>query len=349
VNKREAERRARRIRAFREELSTLEVEGVLHLPAGEAARVSAHHDDLLARFSDAFDTDLNEGEARLSWGMRLVSLIGAVALCLAIFLFFNHYWDDFSTGLQIALVTLAPFLGWGITEFVARRFKTRYFTQLAALVAIACFVLNLYLLGEIYNITPSPYAFLVWGSFALFLGIRHDLDVIQGLGLASLGLFLGALLTKFAGFYWLHEVIAEFYLAAFALILLAPLLPFGWLKERRLTFYYIGMLGIFLLLLSLVTLSPDSLLPFDGKVVGWIYLIVALAAGGGALALCLRAGWGQGAYLAAGFLIVFLLLKYFDWFWDKWPAYVFFLVLGLLAIAVIAALRKLRLKGRARA
>tara|TARA_R110000787_G_scaffold44210_4_gene108528 strand:+ start:1336 stop:2400 length:1065 start_codon:yes stop_codon:yes gene_type:complete len=347
VNKVDAERRSRRIRAFRDELSELETEGILHLPAEDVSRVTAYHDDLLSRFSAAFDTNLNDGEAHLSWGMRLVSGLGAVALSLAVFLFFNHYWDAFSTPLQVTLATLAPFLGWAVTELVARLFRTSYFTELAALVTIACFVLNLHLLAEIYNITPSPGAFFSWGIFALLLAIRHGLDLVLGLGLASLAVFIGASLTGFIGLYWLQEFIAEFYFAGFALFLLAPVvLRVSWVRDNRLIFFLVGMLGLFLLLLSLAIGVPDSVLPFSTEMQKWIYLVVALVIGSGALALSVRAGWVVGACLAACFLILFLLFKYFDWFWDKWPAYIFFLILGLLAVLVILVLRKLRLMGR---
>ncbi|MEX1036787.1 MAG: DUF2157 domain-containing protein [Sneathiella sp.] len=350
MNKLEAERRSRRIRAFRDELSELEEEGILRLPAEDTSRVSAYHDELLSRLSAAFDTDLNDGEARLSWGMRLVSGLGAVALSLAVFLFFNHYWDEFSTPLQVTLATLAPFIGWAVTEIVAYRFKTSYFTELAAMVTIACFVLNLHILAEIYNITPSPIAFFSWGIFSLLLAGRHKLELVLGLGLASLAVFIGASLAGFTGYYWRQEFIAEFYLAGFALILLSPVvLPFSWVRENRFIFFLVGLLGIFLLLLSHTAGVPDSLLPFSSEGRKWIYLAVALVAGSGVLALSVRAGWGLGAYLAAGFLVLFLLFKYFDWFWDKWPTYIFFLILGLLAVVVIVILRKLRLMGRGEA
>ncbi|WP_334127628.1 DUF2157 domain-containing protein [Sneathiella sp.] len=346
MNRREAERRARQIHAFRAELALLEKGGVLKLAEGEAARVAAYHGALLAGFSKDFDADLDAGAARLSWGMRIVSTLGAAALSLGIFLFFNHYWDDLSTALQVALAVLAPLLGVAATEWIAARFQTRHFTELAALVTIACFILNLCLLGEIFNLTPSPGAFFVWGAFAVLMAARHSLGLSLGIGLTGLAVFMGAMLTQFAGYYWLHEIITELYLAPFLLILLAPLLRIQYIQDNRFIFFYTGLLGVFLQLLGIVTLGPESLLPFSSDGVGWTYLIAAVVFGAGALGWSVRQGWEGGAYLSAGFLILLLGIKYFDWFWDKWPAYIFFLILGLLAVGVILLLRKLRLTGR---
>jgi len=53
--------------------------------------------------------------------------------------------------------------------WVDRREATGYFTKLAALVAFACFVLNIVMLGQIFDITPSDMALLPWAAFALLL------------------------------------------------------------------------------------------------------------------------------------------------------------------------------------
>src|SRR5690606_784860 len=146
--------------------------------------------------------------------------------------------------------------------------------------------------------------------------------------------------------YWLNEIIAEFYLAGFILILLAALLPLRFIQDTRLIFIYTALLGLFLQLLGIVTLCPDSLLPVSSDERRGSYLAVGLVVGAVALGWSIRRDWGAGAYLAAGFLILLLVIKYFEWFWDKWPAYIFFLILGLLAVGVIILLRNLRLTGR---
>ncbi|HYU35739.1 MAG TPA: DUF2157 domain-containing protein, partial [Thermoanaerobaculia bacterium] len=80
-----AQRRADRIAAFREELRELEREGVLVLSPEEHARVAAHHEELLRELTARFDVDVGERERQLSWGMRIASFLGAVALAASAF------------------------------------------------------------------------------------------------------------------------------------------------------------------------------------------------------------------------------------------------------------------------
>src|SRR3546814_17806583 len=106
--------------------------------------------------------------------MRIASTLGAIAFALGVFFFFEYFWDLISTTLQVVLLTVAPFLGWALSEFVARRYKTTHYTSLAVLVAIACFVADLSIVGRIFTITPSPNAPLAWGLFGLVLAYRHE-------------------------------------------------------------------------------------------------------------------------------------------------------------------------------
>jgi uncharacterized membrane protein len=42
------------------------------------------------------------------------------------------------------------------------------------------------------------------------------------------------------------------------------------------------------------------------------------------------------------FFVIFLYTKFFDWWWEIMPKYLFFLVLGLTAILLLLVLRRLR-------
>lgn len=186
MNKDEAQARADRICAFQEELQALQGEGVLTLPAEAATRLREHHAGLLRQFSAEFDIDTTRDQKQLSWGMRLASLFGALALSAAVFFFFYRFWGGFSTPLQVGLLVAAPLLATFGVEFAARRERSLYFASLIALVAVACFVLNLSVLGQIFNITPSPNAFLAWAGFALLLAYAYGLRLILVAGLTCL-------------------------------------------------------------------------------------------------------------------------------------------------------------------
>lgn len=343
MTKREAEARIKRIFAFRDELSVLENEGVLSLSSADRSAVAGYHERLLGDFARRYDTDLTRSEFQLSWGMRIASTLGAVAFALGVFLFFEYYWDTFSTTLQVALLTAAPFLGWAMSEFVAHRYKTTHYTSLAVLVAVACFVADLFIVGRIFNVTPSPNALLAWGLFGLVLAYRHELAVVMGLCLIALMTFAGSFLTSLAGFAWPEVQVPEFYLGAGVLCLVLPLVA-RWpaIGRYRHVYVFVGLLQTYGVLEWLVLSQSQSLLPLSSSATEWLYLAIAFIAGGVAIQQCIRREWAAGTYLSAVFLVVLMLHKYYDWFWDELPHFLFFLVLGVIAVAIIASLRKLR-------
>jgi hypothetical protein len=64
-----------------------------------------------------------------------------------------------------------------------------------------------------------------------------------------------------------------------------------------------------------------------------------------------RREWPDTVNTGITFFVIFLYTKFFDWWWDVMPKYLFFLVLGLAAILILLVLKRLRragLAGRAR-
>lgn len=74
-----AQKRADRIDFFKEELKTLEQEAVLELSDSQKTAISGYHNRLLSQFSDKFDIDTSHKEKQLSFGMRVVSFLGALS------------------------------------------------------------------------------------------------------------------------------------------------------------------------------------------------------------------------------------------------------------------------------
>ena len=59
-----------------------------------------------------------------------------------------------------------------------------------------------------------------------------------------------------------------------------------------------------------------------------------------------RRGWRETLFAGAGAFVLLALIKSVDWFWDWMPRYLYFLLLGLIALLVVLVLRRLRLAGR---
>jgi uncharacterized membrane protein len=350
MSKAEAQKRADRIRAFRQELGTLEAEGVLRLSDEQRQAVARHHDQALGRLAAQFDVDTTEAQKQLSWGMRIASFLGAVALSAAVFLFFYRYWGFLSTAAQVAIVTAAPLVAVAGTELAARRERTLYVAGILGLVAFGCFVLDLVVLGTVFNITPSHKAFLPWAAFGFLLAYAYGLRVLLAAGILSLAGYLSATAGTWSGCYWLSfgERPENFFAAAAALLAI-PLIPHRTYADFPPIYRVFGLLGLFLPVLVLANWGEASYGVADPGTVEALYQVAGFAAAGVAIWIGIRQRQREVTNTGCTFFVVFLYTKLFDWWWEWMPKYLFFLILGGVALGLLLLLRQLRTLGLRRA
>jgi hypothetical protein len=79
MDRAEAQARLNRIRAFRAELDALDREGIVALDEAGRRAILDHHDRLVADLASRFDVDRDEGQRRMSLGMRVASRNGSSA------------------------------------------------------------------------------------------------------------------------------------------------------------------------------------------------------------------------------------------------------------------------------
>ncbi len=345
----EAQQRADQIGAFARELGELEREGVLRLPAEDRARVGAYHAALVERLAGSFDVDRTERQRRMSLGMRIASLVGAVALSAAVVLFFNRVWGLLSTPAQLTVLILAPVLLLAALELAARHEKTLYVASILAITATAAFILDISVVGVIFNMRPSAAALALWAAFALAVSYAYGLRLLLAGGLAMALGFLGVAVARAAG---LDMSVAlarpEPILAGGALVVAASRLPFN---RRRPgfpeTWRLVGAVAVLLPLIFLSTWAGVfSYLPWPERVTGSLYDASGFVLGAAGIWFGIRAGWREVVQVATGFLVIFVFAKCFDWWWAWMPRYLFFLLLGGLAVAVLVVLGRIRTRQR---
>ncbi|MEM7481682.1 MAG: DUF2157 domain-containing protein [Acidobacteriota bacterium] len=340
----EAQRRVDRIAAFRAELTDLERSGVLALTEAQRAAVEGHHDLLVEELRRAHDIDRDVDEKRLSWGLRIASFLGSLALSASVVLFFYRVWGLLATPLQVAILVGAPILALFGTEWVARRDRSGYFTALAALVAFACFVLDLSVLGRIFNVIPTPSAFLAWGAFGLLLSYGYRLRLLLAAGLISLTGFLSAQVGTWGGLYWLSfgerpETFLPVGLLFFALPMIVA-------HRQRADFPPIwriaGLLCLFVPILILSNWGRGSFLPFAPDTTEALYQVLGFVLCAAAIGWGIRQRWGEVVNTGSTFFVIFLYTKYVDWWWDWMPRYLFFLLIAVTAVAAMVVLQRCR-------
>src|SRR5262245_39517897 len=343
-----AQRRADRIRAFAQELEQLERDGVLVLSEAQRASLASHHERTLRDLARAFNVDTTHEEKQLSWGMRIASFLGALALGASAYFLFHRFWGLLPTSGQVGVLIAAPLLACLMIEVVARMERTMYFAGLAALVAMSCAVLNLSVLGDIFNIVPSHKAFLAWAIFAFALAYGYGLRLLLVGGILALMGYLSAETGTWGGCYWLGfgERPENFLPAGLAIFALPAILKHRRHADFPPLYRIFGLLGILLPVLVLSNWGGVSYLLWPDARVEAIYQTVGFALAGFAIWAGIAKGWREVTNLGCTFFVIQLYTKFYDWWWDWMPKYLFFLLLGVVAVVLLLLLMKLR--GRAR-
>ncbi len=346
--KSQAQQRADDIRVFGRELARLEESGVVALTPDQAAAIARHHAELLAGYARDYDIDRDASAKQLSMGMRVASFLGAVALAASVFFLFYQFWGRFPTAGQVAILVAAAFGSFGLTFAVERRDATGYFTKLAALVSFACFVIDIAMLGRIFDITPSDKALLPWAAFAFLLAYSCDLRLLLVAGILCLIAFLSSRAGTWGGIYWIHfGERPENFVPAAILIFCVPIL----VRQDRFAgfaqvYRVFGLLALLLPILVLAHWGEGSYLPLDAGFVEGAYQTAGFLISAGAMWLGIRRQWPEVVNTGLTLFVIFVYTKFYDWWWEWMPKYLFFLLMGLSAIVMLLVLRRVRASGR---
>lgn len=339
----EAQARLDRIGAFTGELAALERDGVLSLDDGERSALATYHQRIVSDLTTHFDLDRDEAQRQMSLGMRAASIVGAIALSASVYLFFFRIWGLLATSAQVSLLVAAPLAGVVLTEAASRFDKSRHFVLIAALVAFACLVANVSMIGHIFAMTDSPDALLVWSAFALAIGYAYGLRLLVAGGLILAIAFLAGRTVAAAGGEWSEAGRRpEVWLAMALLLLVAGAVRSTRRRRFASTYRNVG-LSVALIALWILSINADlSALRWSETAIKATYQIGGFVLTGSVIMLGLRTDWTEGVYLGALGFIVLLYTKFFQWWWDWMPAYLFFLIVGLVAVGMILVLRRVR-------
>jgi uncharacterized membrane protein len=343
-SKADAQKRADQIASFQVELELIEQENIISLKEDQRTAVTKYHENLIAQMTTDFDVDSSKREKQLSFGMKIASFLGALGMAASVFFLFYQYWGKFSTSIQVFILTAAPLLCLGATMYAAHREATGYFSKLLGLVSFACFVLNLSMFGQIFNIIPSDKAFLVWAAFAFLLAYASDARLLLAAGIICLAAFLSARVGTWSGCYWIYfgKRPENLFPAAMLLFLIPYFISHHRFSGFEVIYRVFAMLIFFIPVLILSNWGVISYIYLDRDLVEILYQIVGFVFSAGAIWLGIRKSWNDVVNTGNVFFVIFLYTKFFDWWWEWMPKYLFFLIIGLTAILVLLIFKRLR-------
>lgn len=344
ISKTEAQQRADQIRAFQKELGILSEDKILQLSTTQQQAIAAYHDKLLADYHRAFDVDADVRAKQLSLGMRIASFLGALALAASVFFLFYQFWGMLATPVQVIILITAPLITFIGTLYIRTREKTGYFAKLLGLVCFATFVLNISMLGQIFNITPSDNAFVIWAALAMLIAYTCDVRLLLVAGILCISGFIAARTGSWSGIYWLHfgERPENFFPAALILFFIPQ-----WIDHSRYwgfaaIYRVFALLLLFLPMLVLANWGEISYLRWDPDMVEGMYEVLGFVLSAAVIWYGVHRHWNELINTGNSFFVIFLYTKFFDWWWEIMPKYLFFLIIALTAILFLFIFKRLR-------
>ncbi len=343
-HKSQAQARADQIRAYKAETELLAQAGLLDVREAPHPAIAQHHQALLAQLQLNQDIDLNDKAKHLSLGMQLVSFLGAAALAASVFFLFYQYWGYFSTAAQVGILSLAPLLGFVAAVAVRQRDASGYYAKLVALVSFACFVLQVVMLGQIFNMQPSPNALALFAIYGFLLAYLLQVRLLLVAAMVCTFSFIGAKTGTWGGGYWLYfgEHPENFLLPALLLFAVPVVLSQRNYHGFASLYQQLSAISFFIAVLILCNWGRGSYLPWSSNVIEGFYQVLGFASAALLVVYGLRAGQPHLMLTGNVFFALFLFTKFFDWWWDWLPKYVFFFLIALTAILAMLVFNRLR-------
>ncbi len=341
----DAQNRVEQIHAFEQELVELASDGVLTLPQEQYEQVQNYHHQLRNKLSKKYDVDISTQSKQLTLGMKIASLLGALAMAISIFFLFYQFWGYIGTTIQVAILIAAPISLFLLSLHLTQKESSAYFSKIAALVSLACFVLNLSMLGQIFNITPSPNAFIVWAAFSFLLAYACNARLLVFFGIVSISSFIAMKVGTWSGMYWISfgDRPENFFLPSFIIFMVPQLLKQKHFYGFDVIYRVMAMLMVFLPILILSNWGRSSYLDWSFNMIEGFYQLVGFTLSAIAIWQGIKHKWREVTNTGNVFFILFLYTKLFDWWWGWMPKYIFFFVLGLTALLALMVFKRVRL------
>ncbi|WP_199609646.1 DUF2157 domain-containing protein [Flocculibacter collagenilyticus] len=340
----DAQRRVDQIHAFQQEMTTLENEGVLTISTEQTNKVQGYHARLLQTLSANYDVDTNAKSKQLTLGMKIASLFGALAMAASIFFLFYQFWGYLNTPVQVTILVLAPVLLFVLSFYLAQKQHSAYFSKIAALVSLSCFVLNLSMLGQVFNITPSPNAFAVWAAFGFLLAYACNARLLLFFAIACISSFIAMKIGTWSGIYWISfgEKPEHFFIPGLIIFLLPQFINHKRFTGFDVIYRVTAMIMLFLPILILANWGKISYLSWPTHMIEGAYQVIGFALSASAIWLGIKRHWNEVVNTGNVFFVLFLYTKLFDWWWEWMPKYIFFFLLGLSALLALTIFKRIR-------
>ncbi|QOY55768.1 DUF2157 domain-containing protein [Candidatus Sulfurimonas marisnigri] len=340
-----AQQRTDQIKSFQAELEVLKDADIISLTDKQDEKISQYHQKLLSNYYLKFDTETTKNEKQISLGMKIASFLAALGLAFSIFFLFMQFWGDFVETTQVMILILTPTVFFFLTAYLSKQQSRDYYTKISGLLTFVTFILNLSMLGQIFNISESPNAFFVWSLFAFLLAYALNARLLLGVGIIFFSFFLSVKVGVLGGAYWINfsDNPENFFPIALILFLLS-FINHSKYSNFDVIYRYFSMFLFFLPVLVLSNYGVISYINMDKNFIEGFYQLLGFGFSAFAIYIGIKKGLAEVTNMGNVFFVIFLYTKFYNWWWAWMPKYIFFLVIGLSAVFILIVLKRFREK-----
>jgi uncharacterized membrane protein len=160
--------------------------------------------------------------------------------------------------------------------------------------------------------------------------------------------WLTATTNSWRGWWWVEfeQRPEELMLAGLALALVPLVIRHVRWPDFPAVFRLVGLIAFFMTMLFLSAQGQRSYLPMDDKAIEHFYQMFGVVAAAAAVWIGIRQNWTGVVNVGTAFFTIFLFFRLIDWWWDWMPKYLFFLLIGMVALGLVAVFKRLRVRMR---
>lgn len=344
-SKYDAQKQIDQINAFHQEVKILEQSNILALTQNQQESVQTYHQGIMAQLVEQFDIDTSPKQKRLSTGLKVISFITALTLGASLFFLFYQFWKFMDSYTQTVLLIFASLITLTITYQSYQKDKSGYFTKIAALLTLVAFWVNVSMIGKLYNFDSSPNLFGLLSLFALLLAYATNTRLLLGFGIIFLSAFLSAQAGTWGGGYWIYfgERPENFFLPSLILFLIPYFKPHRYYDGFDPIYRIFAMILFFTSVLILSNFGAASYISYlSGGIIEGLYQLVGFGVSLMAIWFGIKKGWGDLINGGNIYFTLFLYTKFYDWWWDIMPKFIFFFLMGMVTLGLMLILKKMR-------
>lgn len=324
--------------SFNDELSLLLQNNVIELSDLQRTKITDYQQTIRGRHKSlSLAQTISFTEKNFSRRMG-ITCSTTVCTLLAIFALY-HYWWGLAPLVQTSILITAPIFLLTTAALLHRHEKPQFLIKIVSLLSFICFISNLLMLCQLYDIDPPEGLLLLWAAFSILLAYKFDQRLLLASSICCVILYSDVVWYGWSSFANRPE---NYFVIATGLLWLSMNEQLCKEKAFRMVIGFAGVLTVLLAVLLLANAGDRSYILVNENIIEGSYQIIGLCLCAAVIWMSIRKQQVELMNFGIVTFIIFLYAKLYDWWWGHIPNYVFLLVVSISLIFAAVFYRNIR-------